>query len=191
MRRWAAFPLRLYVTAACVCLLAPIFIVVILAFSGDGYLHFPPTSLSLQWFARFFGDLQWQHALLSSLAIGAIACLVSTTVGFFAAYVHAGGEHPRRPSAERARWQGPPLFERRLEPGEPAGQCRMPDRNPQPAEFPSGVELGAKHLHRAQRRRDRHAVAEIAVVGVMREVVERPVSREFEQRAVAALVAQR
>jgi len=92
MRRWAAFLLRLYVAAACVCLLAPILIVVILAFSGEGYLHFPPTSLSLQWFARFFGDLQWQHALLSSLVIGAIACLVSTTVGFFAAYAFLRAE---------------------------------------------------------------------------------------------------
>src|SRR6516164_3282445 len=92
MRRWTAFLLRLYVTAACVCLLAPILIVVILAFSGEGYLHFPPTSLSLQWFARFFGDLQWQHALLASLVIGAIACLVSTTVGFFAAYAFLRAE---------------------------------------------------------------------------------------------------
>src|SRR5215472_16846023 len=92
MHRWAAFPLRLYVMAACVCLLAPILIVVILAFSGEGYLHFPPTSLSLQWFARFFGDSQWQHALLSSLVIGAIACLVSTTVGFFAAYAFLRAE---------------------------------------------------------------------------------------------------
>ena len=86
MRRWPAGLLRLYVAAICVWLLAPIVIVVILAFSGDGYLRFPPTSLSLQWFARFFGDLQWQRALASSLIIGAIACLCSTTIGFFAAY---------------------------------------------------------------------------------------------------------
>ena len=96
MRRWAAFLLRLYVAAACVYLLAPILIVVILAFSGEGYLHFPPTSLSLQWFARFFGDSQWQHALLSSLVIGAIACLVSTTVGFFAAYAFLRAEFSRQ-----------------------------------------------------------------------------------------------
>jgi hypothetical protein len=31
----------------CLWLLAPIIIVVVLAFSGDGYLRFPPTSLSL------------------------------------------------------------------------------------------------------------------------------------------------
>ena len=86
MRRWPVRLLRIYVAAMCVCLLAPIVIVVILAFSGNGYLHFPPTALSLQWFARFFGNPQWQRALLSSLIIGAIACVVSTTIGFFAAY---------------------------------------------------------------------------------------------------------
>ena len=84
--RWPHALLRFYVGVMCVWLLAPIVIVVILAFSGDGYLHFPPTSLSLQWFARFFGDLQWQRALLSSLIIGVIACVLSTTIGFFAAY---------------------------------------------------------------------------------------------------------
>src|SRR5271154_450959 len=86
MRSWPRYLLRLYVGLMCVWLMAPIVIVVILAFSGDGYLRFPPTSLSLQWFARFFGNVQWQRALLSSLVIGAIACIVSTTIGFFAAY---------------------------------------------------------------------------------------------------------
>ena len=86
MRRWTAGLLRVYVAVMCVWLLAPIVIVIILAFSGDGYLRFPPGSLSLQWFGRFFGDAQWQRALLSSLIIGVIACIVSTTIGFFAAY---------------------------------------------------------------------------------------------------------
>src|ERR1700722_13111865 len=86
MRRWPRRLLGLYVAAVCVGLVAPIVIVVILAFSGDGYLRFPPASLSLQWFARFFGNLQWQRALLSSLIIGTLACIVSTTIGFFSAY---------------------------------------------------------------------------------------------------------
>jgi putative spermidine/putrescine transport system permease protein len=92
MRSWPRYLLRLYVALMCVWLVAPIIIVVILAFSGDGYLRFPPTSLSLQWFARFFGNLQWQRALLSSLVIGAIACIVSTTIGFFAAYAFLRAE---------------------------------------------------------------------------------------------------
>jgi putative spermidine/putrescine transport system permease protein len=87
MRLFSAHSLlRFYVGMMCVWLLAPIVIVVILAFSGDGYLHFPPRSLSLQWFTRFFGDVQWQRAMLSSLIIGVIACVVSTTIGFFCAY---------------------------------------------------------------------------------------------------------
>src|SRR3984885_8211554 len=86
MRVWPSSLLRIYVGVVCVWLLAPIVIVVILAFSGDGYLHFPPSSLSLRWFARFLGDVQWQRAMLSSLMIAAIACVVSTTIGFFCAY---------------------------------------------------------------------------------------------------------
>jgi putative spermidine/putrescine transport system permease protein len=92
MRRWPSFLLRGYVALMCVWLVAPIVIVVILAFSGDGYLRFPPTSLSLQWFDRFFGNVQWQRALLSSLMIGAIACVVSTTIGFFCAYAFLRAE---------------------------------------------------------------------------------------------------
>jgi putative spermidine/putrescine transport system permease protein len=94
MRLWAPNLLRLYVGVMCVWLLAPIVIVVILAFSGDGYLHFPPRSLSLQWFTRFFGDVQWQRAMLSSLMIGVIACVVSTTIGFFCAYAFLRVEFP-------------------------------------------------------------------------------------------------
>ena len=92
MRRWSTGLLRAYVAVMCGWMLAPIVIVVILAFSGDGYLHFPPGSLSLQWFARFLGNVQWQRALLSSLIIGAIACIVSTTTGFFAAYAFLRAE---------------------------------------------------------------------------------------------------
>jgi putative spermidine/putrescine transport system permease protein len=92
VRGWPGRLLSAYIGLICVWLMAPIVIVVILAFSGDGYLRFPPTSLSLQWFDRFFGNLQWQRALLSSLIIGAIACLVSTTTGFFGAYAFLRSE---------------------------------------------------------------------------------------------------
>src|SRR5271167_1395771 len=92
MRVWAPNMLRFYVGVMCVWLLAPIVIVVILAFSGDGYLHFPPSSLSLQWFVRFLGNAQWQRAMLSSLIIGLIACVVSTTIGFFCAYAFLRAE---------------------------------------------------------------------------------------------------
>jgi putative spermidine/putrescine transport system permease protein len=83
-----------WVTLICLMLMAPIVIVVILAFSGAGYLAFPPTSLSLRWFVRFLGDPQWQAALWYSLVIGVIACVLATVVGFFATYALVRGDFP-------------------------------------------------------------------------------------------------
>ncbi|MDR3454985.1 MAG: ABC transporter permease subunit, partial [Rhodoferax sp.] len=83
-----------YVTLACLVLMAPIVIVVILAFSGAGYLQFPPASFSLRWFIRFLGDPQWQASLWYSLVIGVIACVLATVVGFFAAYAFVRGSFP-------------------------------------------------------------------------------------------------
>jgi putative spermidine/putrescine transport system permease protein len=74
--------------------MTPIAIVVILAFSGAGYLQFPPTSFSFRWFVRFLTDPQWQAALWYSLVIGIIACALATVVGFFAAYAFVRGDFP-------------------------------------------------------------------------------------------------
>lgn len=73
-------------------MIAPIVIVCILAFSGDGYLRFPPQSLSLKWFSIFFSDGRWRQSLWSSVAIASIACIVSTILGFLAAYALVRGE---------------------------------------------------------------------------------------------------
>ncbi|MEP7084607.1 MAG: hypothetical protein ABI854_07705, partial [Betaproteobacteria bacterium] len=78
--------LSVYVTVACLVLMLPIVIVLILAFGHQGYLKFPPDSYSLRWFAAFFGDPRWQRALWSSVLIACIACVIATTLGFFAAY---------------------------------------------------------------------------------------------------------
>lgn len=82
----AARPLVVYVAAACLVLILPIAILVVLAFGDQGYLRFPPPAYSLRWFAAFFGDSRWQHALWSSLVIATIACVVATVLGFLAAY---------------------------------------------------------------------------------------------------------
>lgn len=78
--------LPVYIGLACLVLMAPIVIVCVLAFSGQGYLRFPPESLSLRWFAAFFGDGRWRQSLWSSTTIALIACAISTVLGFFAAY---------------------------------------------------------------------------------------------------------
>ncbi|MGH6623178.1 MAG: ABC transporter permease, partial [Burkholderiaceae bacterium] len=82
----AARALTVYVSVACVVLMLPIVILIILAFGDQGFLRFPPESFSMRWFRAFFGDPRWQRALGSSLLIAAIACVISTVLGFFTAY---------------------------------------------------------------------------------------------------------
>src|SRR5580704_14977842 len=78
--------LSLFVWTLCFFLLAPVVIVCVLAFSGSGYLHFPPSSYSLRWFQAFFGDSRWQQSLLASVLIALVACAIATSVGFLASY---------------------------------------------------------------------------------------------------------
>lgn len=80
-----------YVAVACVVLVAPIIIVCIISFGGEGYLRFPPRSYSLQWFEAFFGDSRWRQSLLLSAQIALVACVVATVVGFLAAYALVRG----------------------------------------------------------------------------------------------------
>lgn len=82
---------RAFTVLACLVLLGPIVVVVVVSFSGDAYLSFPPASLSLQWYRRFLSDGQWQAALLNSLVVAAICCAVSTILGFLAGYAFLRG----------------------------------------------------------------------------------------------------
>ncbi|MBL6456398.1 ABC transporter permease [Belnapia sp. T6] len=88
--------LRVLVVLLCFGLLAPIVIVAIASFSGDGYLKFPPESLSTRWYARFLGDPRWRQAILNSFLIGALASALSTLIGFLAAYAMLRGRLPLR-----------------------------------------------------------------------------------------------
>ncbi|MBR0668972.1 ABC transporter permease [Roseomonas hellenica] len=84
--------LKALVVLLCFGLLAPIIIVAIASFSGDGYLKFPPESLSFRWYERFLGDPRWRAAILNSLFIGVMTSALSTLVGFLAAYAMVRGE---------------------------------------------------------------------------------------------------
>ncbi len=84
--------LRLLVVALCAGMLAPIVIVVISSFSGDGYLKFPPETLSLRWYTRFLGDPRWINALWNSLLIALMTCVFATALGFLAAYAMVRGQ---------------------------------------------------------------------------------------------------
>ncbi|MCA0918729.1 ABC transporter permease [Pseudooceanicola nanhaiensis] len=83
----APLSLRLVVTIGALLLIAPILIIVIVSFGGDGYLKFPPESLSLQWYDKFFGSSRWWSSLWSSTVIALMASAISTVIGFLGAYV--------------------------------------------------------------------------------------------------------
>lgn len=72
-------------------LLAPIIVVAIASFSGDGYLKFPPETFSTRWYARFLGDARWRSAIVNSVFIGLMASALSTFLGFLTAYAMLRG----------------------------------------------------------------------------------------------------
>jgi putative spermidine/putrescine transport system permease protein len=80
--------LWLYGLAAIVLLfmVAPIFIVIPISFSGAARLTFPPTSWSTRWFAAYFGSEEWRSATLISVQAAVLTTVVSTTTGVMAAY---------------------------------------------------------------------------------------------------------
>jgi ABC-type spermidine/putrescine transport system permease subunit II len=83
--------MRLLVALLCLLLLGPIAVVVIVSFSGDAYLAFPPSSLSWQWYGRFLGDPRWRLALINSLVVAALCAGIATPTGFLAAYAFVRG----------------------------------------------------------------------------------------------------
>lgn len=83
--------LPVYVSIAGLLLMAPIVIVIVLAFGDQSAMKFPPDSYGLRWFNAFFGDSRWQRALRSSLLVASLSCVISTLLGFMAAYAMVRG----------------------------------------------------------------------------------------------------
>ena len=79
-------------------LLAPLVVVVALSFDGRSYLgSFPPTSLSLQWYRRFFHTDLYINGLWTSIRVSLLAVSISVTTGVAAA---TGLHHARFPGRE-------------------------------------------------------------------------------------------
>jgi len=78
--------------AVLVFLIAPVAIILILSFSGADYLQFPPPSLSLRWYQRFFGVSAWRRAIGTSLQVAGLTMLFATVLGFFASLALVRGQ---------------------------------------------------------------------------------------------------
>lgn len=74
-----------YLALVALFILAPIIIVVAIAFNPVGYSIFPPVGFSLRWFHEVIVDTDWRHSFWNSLVVAAIASLGATIVGTLAA----------------------------------------------------------------------------------------------------------
>ncbi|MFK4380885.1 ABC transporter permease subunit [Bradyrhizobium sp. USDA 223] len=67
-------------------LLFPSLVVIIMSFSADTLLKFPPSDFSLKWYRSFFDHPSWTAATWTSIEIGIAVALLSTFVGTLAAF---------------------------------------------------------------------------------------------------------
>ena len=60
-------------------LIAPVLVVMPLAFNQDPYFNFPIRNWSLRWFEDLFGNPVWLHAIGNSMVTAVCATLLATT----------------------------------------------------------------------------------------------------------------
>lgn len=85
MERLGKLLLWIFTGLVLIFLVTPMFIVFILSFSADKFLHFPPSGLSLQWYDQFFASQAWVQAALTSLYVGICVTVLSLALGIPAA----------------------------------------------------------------------------------------------------------
>lgn len=79
-----------------VLMLAPAAVVIVIAFSADSFIIFPPSGFSFQWFERLWAHGALRGALALSLQIAAIVTAISLALGVPAALALAKGRFPGR-----------------------------------------------------------------------------------------------
>lgn len=81
-------PLLLRIVSVLVAayLVAPLLVLIPVSFTGKQSFEFPPTSWSLDYYAKFFTDPMWQNSLRSSVLIAVVVAIVATVIGTLAAF---------------------------------------------------------------------------------------------------------
>jgi putative spermidine/putrescine transport system permease protein len=84
--RLGAWGLAAYGGMVLLFLVTPSLIVVVMSFSGEDVLGFPPHSWSLRWYAAYFGDPTWLDATWISAKIAVASTALALLLGTTAAY---------------------------------------------------------------------------------------------------------
>lgn len=82
---WAKIVMWVALAPVFVYLVLPSLIVIPIAFTSSKVIEWPPPSLSLDTFGKFFADDAWTSAIASSFLIALIVMVVATIVGTLAA----------------------------------------------------------------------------------------------------------
>jgi putative spermidine/putrescine transport system permease protein len=69
-----------------VFLILPSIVVIVVSFSSDRYLAFPPTGWSTRWYDAYLGQQEWRDATFVSVVAAILTMIVSTVLGTLAAY---------------------------------------------------------------------------------------------------------
>jgi putative spermidine/putrescine transport system permease protein len=75
-------------------LILPLIFLVPISLSASQFLEFPPTSLSLRWYAAFFSDQSWVSAAILSFRVGIGATIISLVFGTLASIALVRGHFP-------------------------------------------------------------------------------------------------
>ncbi|MFC4669989.1 ABC transporter permease [Seohaeicola nanhaiensis] len=78
--------LNAYVYAVLFFVLAPIVIILPMAFSTTDYLTFPPVGFTTSWFGEFFGSSRWMGATAFSFKIALLTSLTTAVIGTMSTY---------------------------------------------------------------------------------------------------------
>ena len=76
---------KLYVVAVYAFIFVPLLIIVLISFSGDDYLSFPPSSWSLRWYRTVLSNEGFMQGLQNSAVIAVVVMVLSLAIGLPAA----------------------------------------------------------------------------------------------------------
>ncbi len=82
--------------AILVFLLAPVALVLLFALNPEPFIAFPPSGVSLRWYAKFLHDRELMEAFGFSLELAAATVVIAGTIGAAAALALARGHLPGR-----------------------------------------------------------------------------------------------
>ncbi len=84
-QKWLRAALWAFVILIFCIQMAPLAVLVPLSFTSGTLLNFPIPSLSLRWYAEFFGSPQWLGSLRNTFVVGVVASSLATVLGILGA----------------------------------------------------------------------------------------------------------